>query len=61
MQNQGWTKVFDDEQKASYAYKGVEWVGYEDAYSLGFKVCMDNQTISSTSFQYRLRMRKIWV
>jgi chitinase len=38
VQQQGWTKVFDDEQKANYAYKGVEWVGYEDAYSLGFKV-----------------------
>jgi chitinase len=43
VQKQGWTKVFDEEQKCNYAYKGTEWVGYEDTYSLGFKVRVDKQ------------------
>ncbi|CAF1311435.1 unnamed protein product [Adineta steineri] len=38
IQQQGWTKVFDDEQKSNYAYKGQEWVGFDDAYSLSLKV-----------------------
>ena len=41
VQQQGWTKVFDEEQKANYAYKGQEWVGYDDTYSIGFKVCCE--------------------
>jgi chitinase len=38
VQQQSWTKVFDEEQKSNYAYKGVEWVGFDDVYSIGFKV-----------------------
>ena len=38
VQQQNWTKVFDDELKANYAYKGQEWVGYDDTQSIGFKV-----------------------
>ena len=38
VQQQGWTKVFDEEQKSNYAYQGVEWVGFDDTYSIGFKV-----------------------
>jgi len=30
----GWTKVFDDEAKANYAYKGNEWVGFDDPSSV---------------------------
>jgi hypothetical protein len=25
---QGWTRVWNEEQKAPYAYKGDQWVGY---------------------------------
>jgi chitinase len=38
VQQQNWTKVFDEEQKSNYAYKGQEWVGYDDIYSIGLKV-----------------------
>ena len=38
VQQQNWTKVFDDELKSNYAYKGQEWVGYDDTQSIGFKV-----------------------
>ena len=38
IQQQNWTKVFDDVQKANYAFKGTEWAGFDDAYSLSFKV-----------------------
>jgi chitinase len=40
VQHQNWTKVFDDEEKSNYAYKGQEWVGYDDINSIGFKVCL---------------------
>lgn len=42
IQQQGWTKVFDEESKANYAYKGEEWVGFDDAYSISFKVSLMN-------------------
>ena len=35
---QGWTRVWDDEQKVPYAYSSTEWVGYEDEESLKIKV-----------------------
>jgi GH18 family chitinase len=35
---QGWTRVWNEEQKVPYAYNGNEWVGYEDVESLNHKV-----------------------
>jgi hypothetical protein len=35
---QGWTRVWNEEQKVPYAYSGKEWVGYEDVESLKHKV-----------------------
>lgn len=35
---QGWTRVWNEEQKVPYAYNGNEWVGYEDVESLNQKV-----------------------
>lgn len=34
---QNWTYVFNDEQKVAYAYKGSEWVGYENIKSVHYK------------------------
>ncbi|XP_067687058.1 chitinase-3-like protein 1 [Haliotis asinina] len=34
----GWTRVWDDEQQVPYAYKGDQWVGYDDQYSFGLKL-----------------------
>lgn len=39
LQQQGWKKVYDNELKSNYAYKGEEWVGFDDVYSLALKVC----------------------
>jgi chitinase len=36
--SQGWTRVWQDEHKAPYAYSGVNWVGYDDIESLTIKV-----------------------
>ena len=36
--SQGWTRVWENEQKAPYAYSGVNWVGYDDIESLTIKV-----------------------
>ena len=36
---QNWTKVFDPVQKSNYAFKGEEWVGFDDRFSLSYKVC----------------------
>ncbi|XP_071104116.1 acidic mammalian chitinase-like [Haliotis cracherodii] len=33
----GWTRVWDEEQQVPYAYKGNQWVGYDDQYSFGLK------------------------
>lgn len=34
----GWTRVFDEEAKCPYAYKGDQWVGYEDEDSVAHKM-----------------------
>lgn len=34
----GWTRVWNDEQKVPYAYKGDQWVGYDDLESIQIKV-----------------------
>lgn len=34
----GWTRDWDDTQKVPFAYKGNQWVGYDDEKSLGFKL-----------------------
>jgi len=33
----GWTKAWDDEAKANYAYKGNKWVGFDDPSSVKYK------------------------
>ncbi|CAF1039913.1 unnamed protein product [Rotaria sordida] len=38
VKQQGWTKIFDEEQKTNYAYKDEQWVGYDDLYSIGYKI-----------------------
>jgi len=37
--NDGATRVFSDEHKVPYAYKGDQWIGYDDEESLELKVC----------------------
>jgi hypothetical protein len=61
VQQQSWTKVFDEEQKSNYAYKGLEWVGYDDVYSINFKVCYDKKKIIVIFCLFRFDMYKIWV
>ena len=34
----GWTTVIDQFYKAPYAYKGNQWMGYDDVTSLAVKV-----------------------
>lgn len=34
----GWTVVFDQEQQVPYAYKGDQWIGYDNPQSVGLKV-----------------------
>ncbi|XP_022673141.1 endochitinase-like [Varroa destructor] len=34
---EGWTRVWDNASKTPYAYKQNQWVGYEDAESIGYK------------------------
>ncbi|XP_046560950.1 chitinase-3-like protein 1 isoform X2 [Haliotis rubra] len=34
----GWTRVWDEEQQVPYAYRGDQWVGYDDQQSFGLKV-----------------------
>jgi len=36
--SQGWTKVYNEEQKAPYIYSSTEWIGYDDQQSLKEKV-----------------------
>lgn len=37
LNKQNWTYVFNDEQKVPYAYKGSEWVGYDNIRSVKLK------------------------
>ncbi|XP_022920930.2 acidic mammalian chitinase-like [Onthophagus taurus] len=36
--NAGWTVVWDDQQKVPYAYKGNQWIGYDNPKSIAIKV-----------------------
>lgn len=38
MKEKSWIKVFDEEQKSNYAYKNDQWVGFDDIYSMDYKV-----------------------
>lgn len=38
MENSDWTTVWDDEQKVPYAFKGNQWVGYDNPESLTLKM-----------------------
>jgi len=37
VQYQGWTRVWDDANKVPYAYRGNQWVGYDDIDSVTIK------------------------
>ncbi|XP_035672026.1 chitotriosidase-1-like [Branchiostoma floridae] len=43
MLSSGATRVFDAEQKAPYSYLGNQWVGYDDAESIGHKIAFLKQ------------------
>ncbi|XP_078575405.1 putative chitinase 10 [Branchiostoma floridae x Branchiostoma japonicum] len=43
MLSSGATREFDTEQKAPYAYLGNQWVGYDDAESIGYKIAFLKQ------------------
>lgn len=36
--NDGWTTVFDNEQRVPYKYSGNQWIGYDNEQSIGEKV-----------------------
>ena len=38
LSQEGWQRVWNNEQKVPYAYKGNQWVSYEDIESLKLKV-----------------------
>lgn len=38
LRNGGWTREFDDVAKCPYAYRGDQWIGYEDEESVGHKM-----------------------
>lgn len=38
VKSNGWTRMFDNEAKCPYAYKGDQWVGYEDEESVANKM-----------------------
>ncbi|CAF3291975.1 unnamed protein product [Rotaria sp. Silwood2] len=38
VKQQGWTKIFDEEHKLNYAYKDEQWIGYDDLYSINYKI-----------------------
>ena len=38
VQQEGWTREYDNIGAASYAYKGNQWVGYDDEQSIAAKV-----------------------
>lgn len=38
IQNNGWTRQWEDTQKVPYAYKSNQWVGYDDPQSLEIKL-----------------------
>ncbi|CAH1256761.1 CHIA, partial [Branchiostoma lanceolatum] len=38
MLSSGAIRVFDEEQKAPYAFSGNQWVGYDDEESIGYKI-----------------------
>ena len=41
----GFTRVFDQETKTPYAYKGNQWITYDDVTSLQYKVRGANVTV----------------
>lgn len=38
----GWTVVWDNEQQVPHAYKGDQWIGYDDPAAIALKVANSN-------------------
>lgn len=49
MLNSGGVRVWDDEHKVPYLYKGDQWVGYDDIQSLTLKVRISYLSIENVT------------